>query len=89
MGGLVKAGSKSMESRDKKIIVYDRLWETMKKKGISQYSLIKDYHVNEAQLHRLRKNKVIKTTTLDRLCEILDCEVEDICQHIKGNPDEA
>ena len=37
------------------MIVYDRLWETMKKKGISQYSLIKDYHVNEAQLHRLRK----------------------------------
>ena len=71
------------------MIVYDRLWETMKKKGISQYSLIKDYHVNEAHLHRLRKNKVIKTITLDRLCEILDCEVEDICQHIKGNPDEA
>ena len=71
------------------MIVYDRLWETMKKKGISQYSLIKDYHVNEAQLHRLRKNKVIKTTTLDRLCEILDCEVEDIYQHIKGNPGEA
>lgn len=46
------------------MIVYDRLWETMKKKGISQYSLIKDYHVNEAQLHRLRKNKVIKTITL-------------------------
>ena len=71
------------------MIVYDRLWETMKKKGISQYSLIKDYHVNEAQLHRLRKNKVIKTNLLERLYEILDCEVEDICQHIKGNPDEA
>lgn len=69
------------------MIVYDRLWKTMKKKGVSQYSLIKDYHVNEAQLYRLRKNKVIKTTTLDRLCEILDCEVEDICQYIKEKPD--
>lgn len=71
------------------MIVYDRLWETMKKKGISQYSLIKDYHVNEAQLHRLRKNMVIKTITIDHLCEILDCEVEDICRYIKGNQDEA
>ena len=71
------------------MINYDCLWETMKKKGITQYSLINDYHVNESQLHRLRKNKVIKTITLDRLCEILDCEVEGICQHIKGNPDEA
>ena len=52
------------------------------------YSLIRDYHVNEAQLYRLRNNKVIKTITLDRLCEILDCEIEDICQYIKGNPDE-
>ncbi len=65
------------------MIIYDRLWETMKKKGISQYSLIKDYNINEAQLHRLRKNMVIKTSTIDRICEILDCEVEDICQHIE------
>lgn len=65
------------------MIVYDRLWETMKKKGISQYSLIKDFHINETQLHRLRKNMVIKTSTIDHLCEILDCEVEDICRYIK------
>jgi len=67
------------------MIVYDRLWETMKKKGISQYSLIKNYHINEAQLYRLRKNMVVKTITLDRLCEILDCEVEDICRYIRNN----
>ena len=66
------------------MIIYDRLWETMAKKGVSQYSLIKDYQVNEAQLHRLRKNMVVKTTTLDRLCEILDCDVEDICRYVKG-----
>lgn len=65
------------------MIVYDRLWKTMKKKGVSQYSLIKDYHVNEAQLYRLRKNMVVKTVTLDRLCEILDCEIEDICRYVK------
>lgn len=67
------------------MITYDRLWKTMEQKGISQYSLIKDYHVNEAQLFRLRKNMVIKTTTLDRLCEILDCDVENICQYIHKN----
>ena len=71
------------------MINYDCLWETMKKKGISQYALIKDYHVNEAQLHRLRNNMIIKTITLDHLCEILDCEVEDICRHIKDKSDES
>lgn len=65
------------------MIVFDKLWETMKIKGISQYTLIKEYHINEAQLHRLRKNMVVKTSTLDRLCEILDCEIEDICSHMK------
>ena len=65
------------------MIVYDRLWETMKKKGITQYSLIKDYNVNEAQLFRLRQNMVVKTITLDRLCEILDCRIEDICEYVR------
>lgn len=65
------------------MIIYDRLWETMKKKGITQYSLIKDYNVNEAQLYRLRQNMVVKTITLDRLCEILDCQIEDICEYVK------
>lgn len=66
------------------MIVYDRLWETMKKKGITQYSLIKDYNINEAQLYRLRQNMVIKTITLDRLCEILDCRIEDICEYVRN-----
>lgn len=67
------------------MIVYDRLWKTMKEKGVSQYPLIKNYHINEAQLYRLRKNMVVKTITLDRLCEILECEIEDICQYVKDS----
>ena len=67
------------------MIEYDRLWKTMKEKGVSQYSLIKNYHINEAQLYRLRKNMVVKTITLDRLCEILECEIEDICQYVKDS----
>ena len=54
------------------MIIYDRLWETMKRKGISQYTLIHKYNINEAQLDRFRKNDIVKTITLDRLCKILD-----------------
>lgn len=64
---------------------YDRLWKTMKAKGISQYSLIKDYGIDKAQLHRLRHNQIVKTTILNRLCEILDCNVEDIMEYIPDN----
>lgn len=64
------------------MIKYDPLWETMKRKKISQYSLIKDYGVDNAQLQRLRKNAVVKTSTLDHLCKILDCRVEEIICYV-------
>ncbi|MCI8618991.1 MAG: helix-turn-helix transcriptional regulator [Oscillospiraceae bacterium] len=64
------------------MITYDRLWITLKKKNISQYRLIKDYGIDKAQLHRLRKNMVVKTIILDRLCQILDCPIEEIMEYI-------
>ena len=63
------------------MIVYDRLWETMKKKGISQYKLIKTYHISTGQLDRLRKNGNVNTFTLNQLCEILDCKLEEIVEY--------
>ena len=68
------------------MITYDPLWKTLKEKGISQYALIKDYGIDNAQLHRLRHNMVVKTLILDRLCRILDFRVEDIMAYV---PDEA
>ena len=65
------------------MIVYNRLWEQMKKKGISQYKLIKDFGFSSGQLDRLRKNENISTFTLNRLCEILDCALEDIAEYKK------
>lgn len=64
------------------MIKYDPLWNTLKKKGISQYSLIKDYGVDKAQLHILRNNMVVKTIIINKLCNILDCNVEDIMTFI-------
>ena len=65
------------------MIVYDRLWETMKRKGISQYKLIKEYGFSSGQLDRIRKGENINVYTLNSLCTILDCAVEDIIEYIK------
>ena len=79
-----------MISRKKKhpgeiiLISYEKLWATMKEKGITQYSLIKKYHVSAGQLSRLRSNSYVSTHTIDLLCDILDCNVEDIMLHIKN-----
>ena len=63
------------------MIIYDRLWEQMKLKGISQYKLIKEFGFSSGQLDRLRKNENISTFTLNRLCEILDCSLEEIAEY--------
>jgi len=63
------------------MIVYQGLWETMKKRGISQYRLIHDYHFSSGQLDRLRRNENVSTHTLDLLCKILGCRLEDIAEY--------
>lgn len=63
------------------MIVYDRLWQTMKVKGVSQYRLIKEYGFSSGQLDRLRKNDNISTFTLNRLCDVLHCSLEDIAEY--------
>ncbi len=65
------------------VIVYDRLWATMKRQGISQYRLLQDYKFSGGQLDRLRKNENISTYTLNQLCKILHCRVEDIVEYIE------
>ena len=57
------------------MIKYDKLWETMKAKGISQYDLYTHYHMNRSQLNRLRHDQNVEVNTIDKLCNILDCNV--------------
>jgi DNA-binding Xre family transcriptional regulator len=65
------------------MISFEPLWDTMKKKGISQYSLIKEYKISTGQLDRLRKNGNINTYTLNQLCTILDCSLSEIAIYKK------
>ncbi len=67
------------------MIVFEKLWDTLKEKNISQYKLIKEYGFSTGQLDRLRKNGNVNSYTLDRLCEILDCDLEDIASYRKNN----
>ncbi len=67
------------------MIVYDRLWQTMKERGFSQYKLLKEYGFSSGQLDRLRKNENVSTFTLGQLCKILHCRLEDIAEY-KDDP---
>ena len=63
------------------MIVFDRLWVTMKLKGVTQYRLIKEFGMSSGQLDRLRKNENVSTHTLDALCRVLNCRLEDIAEY--------
>ena len=64
------------------MIKYDKLWETAEKRGVTKSMLTKKYNVSKAQLYRLRYNQPVSTNTLDRLCNILECDISDIMEHI-------
>ena len=65
------------------MISYDNLWNVMEEKGISQYALIKTYHISPAQITRLKRNESVSTHTIEVFCKILDCEVGDIMRYIR------
>ena len=71
-----------VESEACNMISYDNLWKVMKEKGISQYTLIKDYHISAGQLTRLRRNESVSTHTIEMFCKILKCQVGDIMEYI-------
>ena len=64
------------------MISYDNLWNIMKEKGVTQYTLIKQYHISPGQITRLKRNESVSTHTIEVFCKILDCEVEDIMKYI-------
>ncbi len=64
------------------MIVYDPFFETLKRKKVTSYALINKYNVSNGTLHRIRNNQPLSTTTIDRLCYILNCRVEDIMVYV-------
>ncbi len=65
------------------LIVFDKLWMTMEKKGISTYVLREKCDFDNKTIRRLKANKNIETKTLNKLCVILDCRLEDIAEYKK------
>lgn len=70
------------------MIIYKPFWDTLKKKGKSTYTLINDNHISSATINKLRHNQPITTTTINDLCTILDCSVEDIALFVPSKDDQ-
>ena len=62
------------------MIVYTPLWETMKKKGVTTYTLREKYKISGSTVQRLKKNMSVSTNTLSDLCSLLDCELYGVAE---------
>lgn len=60
------------------MISYEPLWKTMEEKGITTYALINKYGINPRTINNLKHNKSITLYTMEKLCQILDCQAESI-----------
>jgi putative transcriptional regulator len=68
------------------VIVYAPLWRTMAERKATTYTLRVKYGMSHATVQRLQKNLPVSTHTLNTLCEILQCRLEDIAEYIPDNP---
>lgn len=64
------------------MISYDPLWATMRRRGISTYALLNDYSFSRGTLDSLKQGRNISTATLNDLCRILSCRVEDVLRYV-------
>lgn len=60
------------------MINYEPFWSTLEKKKLSKYQLIYYWGISSNTLRRMSHNEAISTTTLNELCLILNCKVQDI-----------
>ncbi len=64
------------------MIVFDKLWDTMEKKGFSTYKLREKCGIDSKTVRRLKANDNIESKTLNKLCAALDCKIEDIMEYL-------
>lgn len=70
------------------MIRYDPFWKTLKRKQMSQYTLIERYEISSSTLSKMKHNQICSLHTIDRLCGILDCSIVDIVEYYKESDEQ-
>ncbi|MCL1883010.1 MAG: helix-turn-helix transcriptional regulator [Defluviitaleaceae bacterium] len=67
------------------MLSYQPFWDTLKQKNVSTYALIEKFGISSSTIDRLRKDKYLSLRTVDDLCGILSCRIDEIVVHIPEN----
>ena len=65
------------------MIVYTPLWQTMKLRKITKYQLVHKYGIAQNTISRMMESKPTSSKTINDLCKILNCKIEDIIKYVK------
>lgn len=69
------------------MIDYSPFWKTLENSNENWYTLTTKHHLSHSTLHRLKHGKDISMKTVNDLCRILNCQIEDIARYV-DNPDD-
>lgn len=64
------------------MISYERLWKTMELRGTTTYTLQVKGGISSSTIRRMKAGESVSTNTLEALCRILDCTLEDIVEYL-------
>ena len=70
------------------MISYSPFWTTLRESRETTYTLIKNHHISSSTIDKLRKNKPLNTTTVNDLCRILNCRIEQVVEYIPSEDDQ-
>lgn len=70
------------------MISYEPLWETMKKRGATTYTLQVKGNISSSTIRRLKASESVSTNTLDALCKILECDLVDIISYLSDEAED-
>ena len=70
------------------MIDYSPFWKTLETSDENWYTLSSRHHISNSTLHRLKHNKDVSTKTLNDLCRILNCQMQDIIQYVPSDSDQ-
>ena len=70
------------------MIDYTPFWKTLERSEENWYTLTKRHHVSDSTLHRLKHNKDVSMKTVNDLCRILNCDIEDIAVYVASDKDQ-
>lgn len=64
------------------LISYEPLWRTMQLRGATTYTLQVKGGISSSTIRRMKAGDSVSTHTLDLLCQLLDCTLDDIVEFV-------